>query len=254
MEGNIVQAIWFKFWKPKGMTLPPVKLALSNGEYFEIEAEELPEKYDSEIQSWDCTFKDNKTSDYVCGGLWKRRLSNYYLIDCYHKQASFTDTIEAIKQMTRTYPGAIAKYIEDRANGTAVISSLKSQISGIIAVDATDDKIARLNAVTPVFQSGNVYLPHPKLNSWTEDMIKELLDFPNGAHDDFVDMLSQALNKLMYDNHNTDTRTVPKGTWAYQILKERGYSDLDILGAYKNGDIKLYMIPDKLKKRFAKWG
>jgi Terminase-like family. len=32
--------------------------------------DELPQHYDKAVMSWDMTFKDTKTSDYVCGQVW----------------------------------------------------------------------------------------------------------------------------------------------------------------------------------------
>ena len=41
--------------------------------------------------------------------------------------------------------------------------------------------------------AGNVYLPHPQLCPWVNDLIEECAAFPNGAHDDQVDAMTQAL-------------------------------------------------------------
>jgi hypothetical protein len=45
-------------------------------------------------------------------------------------------------------------------------------------------------------ESGNVYLPHPALAPWVEDFIEEVAAFPHGRHDDQVDAMTQALNRL----------------------------------------------------------
>jgi hypothetical protein len=45
-------------------------------------------------------------------------------------------------------------------------------------------------------ESGNVYLPHPEIEPWVEDLIEELAAFPYGRNDDQVDALTQALNRL----------------------------------------------------------
>jgi phage terminase large subunit-like protein len=38
-----------------------------------------------------------------------------------------------------------------------------------------------------------VYLPHPQFMPWVTDFIEECAAFPNGAHDDQVDAMTQAL-------------------------------------------------------------
>ena len=48
-------------------------------------------------------------------------------------------------------------------------------------------------AVSPVIEAGNVYLPHPLIAPWVNDFVEECAAFPNGAHDDQVDAMTQAL-------------------------------------------------------------
>ena len=47
--------------------------------------------------------------------------------------------------------------------------------------------------VSPLIEAGNVYLPHPDYAPWVGDFIEECAAFPNGAHDDQVDAMTQAL-------------------------------------------------------------
>jgi Terminase RNaseH-like domain len=77
-----------------------------------------------------------------------------------------------------------------------VIASLRHSIAGLIAVNPDGGKIARAAAVSPQIESGNVYLPHPAIAPWVEGLIEECTSFPNAAHDDQVDALTQALNQL----------------------------------------------------------
>jgi hypothetical protein len=46
-------------------------------------------------------------------------------------------------------------------------------------------------------EAGNVYLPHPKIHAWVEELIEEAAAMPFGAHDDMVDSLTQALQRLL---------------------------------------------------------
>ena len=162
----------------------------------------LPIHFDKLAQSWDCTFKDTSKSDFVAGGVWARKAANFYLLDIDHRRMGFTETMKAIRKMSDKWPDARSKYIEDKANGTAVIEMLKDEINGIVPVEPKGGKEARANAVSPLFEAGNVYLPHPNLHSWSEDIVEELVSFPNAAHDDLVDMTSQALNQLYISKSN----------------------------------------------------
>jgi predicted phage terminase large subunit-like protein len=70
---------------------------------------------------------------------------------------------------------------------------LSNEISGILPVNPAGGKIARAAAVSPLIEAGNVYLPHPLYAPWVNDFIEECAAFPNGAHDDQVDAMTQAL-------------------------------------------------------------
>ncbi|MFE5037177.1 phage terminase large subunit [Streptomyces sp. NPDC056683] len=158
------------------------------------------EEFDQLIMSWDMAFKDTKSSDYVVGQVWARKGANVYLLDQIRKRLSFTDTLAAFEAMVKRWPQATAKLVEDKANGTAVISTLKSKIPGIIAVTPTESKYARANAVSPVLEAGNAHVPETDIALFDPDeLIDEAAAFPNATHDDMVDATSQALAYLLLD-------------------------------------------------------
>jgi len=148
------------------------------------------------VQSWDCAFKDLRTSDYVVGQVWARRGGDYFLLDRIKDRLDFTATLHAIRQMSAAHPGALTKLIEDKANGSAVISVLRKELSGIIPVNPEGGKEARAGAIAPLVEAGNVWLPDPTIAPWVGDFVEECAAFPNGAHDDQVDAMSQALFRM----------------------------------------------------------
>lgn len=166
----------------------------------------LPTHFDKQAQSWDCTFKGTETSDFVAGEVWNKKQANFYLIDLLKKRMGFPETVKAIRAMTDKHPKARSKYIEDKANGSAVIQTLQDEISGIIPVNPQGGKEARANAVSPLFEAGNVYLPHPLMCPWVDDFVEELVSFPNAAHDDMVDACTQALNQMYNGKSNIKDR------------------------------------------------
>lgn len=153
----------------------------------------LPSKLDKIVLSWDMTFKDKSTSDFVVGQAWGFKGADRYLIDQVRDRMSFTQTLKAFKAFKNKHPEATEILVEDKANGTAIIDTLKREISGIIPVDPKGTKIARAEAVSPQFEAGNVYLPENK--HFTGDVVEELVKFPNDKHDDIVDAASQALSR-----------------------------------------------------------
>ncbi|KIL72702.1 phage terminase large subunit [Bacillus badius] len=178
--GNIFNRHWWKFYMP----------------------EDLPRIWDKQAQSWDCTFKDSKTSDFVVGQVWGKKQANFYLLDQDRNRMNLPETLKAIRHMSEKWPDAKAKYVEDKANGPAVIQMLQDEISGLIAVNPEGGKEVRANAVSPLVEAGNVYLPHPSIAPWVNDFIEEATAFPNGKHDDMVDAATQALNKLQTAKSN----------------------------------------------------
>jgi predicted phage terminase large subunit-like protein len=164
---------------------------------------ERPDAYwidecDEVLISADMAFKDTKGSDYVAIGVWARRGAMIYLVDQIVKRLSFTETLAAFQGVCRRWPQATGKLVEDKANGTAVIDSLKKKIPGIIAINPTESKYARAQAVAPIVEAGNVHLPDGRIALFDVDrFIAEAASFPQASHDDQVDQTSQALARLM---------------------------------------------------------
>lgn len=203
-EGGIIKRNWLRYY-----TLPPTQ-------------------YDKIILSWDATFKDTKSSDYVVGQVWGRQGGNFFLLDQVRDRMDITATMAAIKAQVARWPQAVGKLVEDKANGPAIITMLKNAIPGLIPVEPMGSKEARLSAVAPVFESGNVFIPGSAV--WTQDYVSELTNFPGAANDDQVDATSQALNHLMGDLHHSPVGIVNLSTIdndspdaASQLWDDRGW-------------------------------
>jgi len=195
--GAIFKQEWWRFHQPPGANLPPVCLRSSTGAEVYIPPVDLPDsgKDFEEFQSWDCTFKDAKDADNVCGGVLRRIGPRFYLLHMEQRRMDFPATCAAITRVSKDYPEAVAKFVEDKANGPAIISYMSDALGGLIAVNPEGNKVTRANAAAPRVEAGNVYLPHPATAPWVMDFIQSLSAFPNGRHDDDVDMLTQALNR-----------------------------------------------------------
>lgn len=168
-SGTILKREWWKFYR------------------------QAPAQFDEVLQSWDCTFKDAENNDYVVGQVWGRIGADKYLLDQVRAKMNLPATIQAIRTLSAKWPRAIAKLIEDKANGPAVIQMLNKEIPGLIPVNPEGGKVVRAQAVSPEIEAGNVYLPDPSIAPWIHDYIEECSVFPNGKNDDQVDCTTQAL-------------------------------------------------------------
>lgn len=183
-EGGIFKREW---WREYGS---PRWIERADGSCWAPNADEV-------VMSWDMAFKDLSSSDYVVGQVWARYGLEVYLLDQVHARLSFVETCRALRQLAARWPQATAKYVEDKANGTAVINQLARTVPGLIPVEPDGSKEARAAAVSPFVESGAVHLPAPELAPWIAGFIEEHAAFPNGSHDDQVDATSQALNRLL---------------------------------------------------------
>lgn len=183
LEGGIIKSKWIQYYN------------------------EMPSRFNRIIQSWDATFNDNKTSDFVVGTVWGEWGNKYYLLDMVRGQMSFYETCEAIDRLSKKWPQAIRKLVEKKANGDAILNSLKRKgfyedgterkaIIGLVPVVPTESKGARLEACSTLFAAGDVLFPHPSIAPWVNVVVEELVKYPNATYDDCVDSTSQALNDL----------------------------------------------------------
>ncbi len=194
--GNIFNVKSWRFWRPSGSSLPPFSLRLQDGATFQPVIVDLPSPLTIQLQSWDAAFKDQEENSYVVGQVWAKAEGGYYLIDQVRDHLSFPATLKAIRDMTQRYPLTRLKLIEDKANGPAIIQSLRSEIRGIVPVSPEGSKESRAHAISPLVEAGNVYLPHPAIAPWVYDLIDEAANFPASVYNDQVDAMTQALLRL----------------------------------------------------------
>jgi len=170
-------------------------------------------RFDEVAQSWDLAFEGGQESDYVVGQLWGVQGANKYLLRQTRDRLSFTDTVAAVFEMTAWAGQALrnhvghAVYIEQAANGSALISLLRDKIPGLIPVIPTDSKISRAHLISAQVEAGNILLPgvtnetntgpdRTLTPAWVLSLIDEFESFPNGANDDQVDAATQAIHRI----------------------------------------------------------
>jgi predicted phage terminase large subunit-like protein len=150
-----------------------------------------PPRMKSIIQSWDTAFKEGEENDYSVCSTWGEADNGYYLLDLWRQRVPYGDLKrQAIALEAKWKPEIVL--IEDKASGQSLIQELQRDTAiPLRAVKVDRDKLSRAHAVSGLVESGRVFLP--EATQWLSDWLDEVTAFPNAAHDDQVDSLTQAL-------------------------------------------------------------
>ena len=176
-EGNIINRSWWKFY------------------------DERPATFQRIIQSWDTAFKTKAENDYSVCSTWGQTASGLYLLDVWRRKVEYPDLkSNAVNLFNRDHPQSVI--IEDKASGQSLIQELRRDTNiPLLPIKVDADKLARVYAVTPLIESGRVFLPRQA--TWLHDFMEEMSSFPSGEHDDTVDSVSQALRYMTLNSFST---------------------------------------------------
>lgn len=187
-SGTIIRKEWWKFWRHT-----PREAGRDGPEYVL-----LPPVFQQEIQSWDLTFKKAADVDFVVGQDWAMTGAQIFLLDETREKLDFPETLKEFSRFSAKHPNAKLKAVEDKANGPALIATLRNSIPGIVAVPNNDGVLALAHANAAYIEAGNVYLPDYTMPGyeWVHDFIEEWSRYPKGAYDDRVAAGVQAIHLL----------------------------------------------------------
>ena len=176
-EGSIIKREWWNVWD-KGY-IPPLNHV---------------------IQSYDTAFLKKETADYSAITTWgvfypdADSGPNLILLDAIKERLEFPELRrKALEQYQYWKPETVV--IESKASGLPLTYELRKM--GIPVINFTpskgNDKHSRVNAVAPLFESGQIWAPEEK---FAEEVIEECAAFPYGDHDDLVDSMTQAVMRF----------------------------------------------------------
>ncbi|AUX82963.1 terminase [Microbacterium phage Knox] len=157
------------------------------------------------IQSWDLTFGDINTTgkrrktdgSYVAGHVYVViGGTKWILVDRVHERLTFTESVSAVLRMSAKWPQTSRIYVEKKANGAAMLNTLRKRAALIKPVEPGGSKEVRALAAQPTVDQGNVAWLD---TVYDERMAQEFRDFPFGKHDDDVDAFTQAVNNGKQD-------------------------------------------------------
>ena len=177
-------------------------------DWFMVWDQEKPPKCDYLIQSYDTAFLKSERADFTAITTWgvfypegkigeemyDGNEAHLILIDCVKERFDFPELKqEAMRLYEYWEPDNVI--IEAKGSGLPLIQELRR--IGIpvntFSPGKGQDKIARLNSVSPIFQDGRVWVPD---NRFGEELMEEVSDFPGGEHDDLVDATTLALARF----------------------------------------------------------
>lgn len=162
--------------------------------YFENENDIYRQQVFKKVQSWDTAFKKNQENDYSVCTTWVYTNTGFYLIDVWRGRVEFPELKRKVVELAKLH-SVNEILIEDKASGQSLIQELqRNTVLPIKPIKVENDKIARVHSVTPLIESGKVYLP--KDAHWLKSFLDEMEEFPNGEFDDTVDSVSQFLNAM----------------------------------------------------------
>src|SRR5690242_5665661 len=170
LGGGLVKAEWFKRYHEN----------------------ELPERFDRIVQSWDTANKATELSDFSVCTTWGVKDKNLFLLGVFRRRLEYPALKRAVREQQSLF-GATEVLIEDKASGTQLIQELIIDgCHGVTRYQPTEEKTMRLHAQTALIENGFVYIPEAAL--WLAEYLHELTVFPNGKHDDQVDSTAQFLD------------------------------------------------------------
>ena len=207
--------VWEEFWKIEELegiraSLPHSKWsaqwmqeptggdgAIIKKEWIQIWEKSSPPAVSFIIQSYDTAFLKSERADYSAITTWgvfyvnEGDEPNIVLLDSIRDRYTFPELKQvAHESYLHWEPDSVI--IESKASGMPLTQELRAMGIPVqnYSPNRGQDKIARTNAVAPLFESGMVWVPETR---WAEELVEELTDFPNGDHDDLVDSTTQAL-------------------------------------------------------------
>ena len=153
------------------------------------------------IMSLDSAAEKHNRADYTALTTWGVFLNeetsayNIILLNSIKERMEFHELKElAMDQYTEWEPDAFI--VEKKSSGVALYQEMRRM--GLLVQEYTPhrgsgDKLARLNSVSDIVQSGLVWVPQTR---WAEEVVEEIAGFPFMSHDDLVDSTVMALMRF----------------------------------------------------------
>lgn len=152
------------------------------------------------IQSWDLTFKSEKTEhSRVAWQLWARIGEYDYLLGAGADWLDYAQTKAKMRELSKHERWSLARawLVEEKANGPALVSDLKDEFRQLVLFEpGSSNKLERMGPHLDRVRTGFVLFPHESIAPWVTEVIEEICKFPRASRDDHWDCVTQALAYL----------------------------------------------------------
>lgn len=181
-----------------------------NRNFFNIDMFEevmIPKEFDYTYITADTAYKDGEDNDYTvfsCFGVADKKL---YLVDILRDKIQAKDIENRVIPFIRknTSYGFEGCYIEPKGHGIYLNQTLPNKN---IVMPRTEDvetffkdrrlsKVERANAIMPFFTNNKMYINNDLSRGIKNEVIDELINFPDGLHDDIVDTIVDGIKYYM---------------------------------------------------------
>lgn len=198
-EGNILKSSWWKRWP-----------------------NEKPPACRYVFMSMDTAYSTKEQADYSAITTWGVFTNEYedppqpnlMLLGAQKGRWDFPELRKRTMDLYRFYqPDVIL--IEKKASGQSLIQELRAIGIPVMEYNPDKDKVARAYAASPMFHAERVWAPKKKI--WADEVIHECAAFPTGAHDDYVDTVTQA---VLWTKQGAWVIT-PEEDWLYNDGRDR---------------------------------
>jgi|TARA_A100001515_G_scaffold143085_1_gene143343 predicted phage terminase large subunit-like protein len=189
-EGGLIKKNWIRWW-----------------EYSE------PPTCDFIIQTYDTAFSTKTTADYSViqtWGIFSMFEEDELGVEGYQPHMILLGNMRGRYEYPELRRMAQILYdefrpdvcmVEKKASGQSLIQDMRRGGLPVQEYTPDRDKVSRVYAASPMIETGKVWIPRNK--PWADDLLTEMLQFPNAAHDDQVDAMTMAIHYMKESWHLT---------------------------------------------------